>query len=300
MIDYLPVELLLIISSHLHLNAYQRLRACCKSLNVLGKIPTLCFKAYKETTDVLGLKLSYRSSRHKRIKLSPSDLKNESFVFLAARNHTPEFTDCVQRHGHRLSAQAKIEAIQTIVKLNSDPCLIVTLLEDADADPNTPVMYTGVWNGAECQVVHHLSQGKLIHWAAENCHQTLTAKLLDDARVDPTVPDHFGDQVVHISSFYGNLPILKLLLNSGKVQHNAIGYKRQIPLHSACISGKSHVVKHLLRYPGDDINARDINGQTPIHLAAQEGDYEVLHVLLNDPRIDPNLPDYEGEYPIVF
>lgn len=87
-----------------------------------------------------------------------------------------------------------------------------------------------------------------------------------------------GTSALHEASYYGDLPMIKLLLeNNADIRIKA--FNGQTPLHSASSEGALEAVK-LLIMSGADPNAQDNDGWTPLHFAARKGYLEIVNYLL--------------------
>jgi len=70
------------------------------------------------------------------------------------------------------------------------------------------------------------------------------------------------------------------------------------PLHITSFFGFVEVVKLLLAHPHIDVNLENDDGQTPLLLACHSGNESVFEVLLKDPRVDVTLDDNKGRTPL--
>ena len=77
----------------------------------------------------------------------------------------------------------------------------------------------------------------------------------------------------------GHEAIVKLLLETGKVDVNSRGTLGQTPLSWAAERGHEAVVKLLLEIGKVDVDSRDMSGQTPLSRAAQGGHEAVVKLL---------------------
>lgn len=76
----------------------------------------------------------------------------------------------------------------------------------------------------------------------------------------------------------GHEAVVKLLLDTGKVDVNLQGSKGWTPLSLAASNGNEGVVKLLLETGEVDVNQKVYDGQTPLSLAARNGHKAVMRL----------------------
>jgi ankyrin repeat protein len=91
---------------------------------------------------------------------------------------------------------------------------------------------------------------------------------------------------LHVASYYGNVEIVRLLLDHGADLDAATGNMEDKPLHSVSYgkyrSQEDGVrVAQLLFDRGADVNTRGKNDWTPLHLASCYGSVEIVRLLLD-------------------
>lgn len=119
--------------------------------------------------------------------------------------------------------------------------------------------------------------------------QKIIALLLETPDVDMEAKAFNGDTAIMLASFYGDLPLVKTLLDRD-VQINRPGWTA---LHYAAINGNSSIVKLLLDASAY-IDAESAEGQmTPIMLAAMRGRTSVVR-LLKEEGADLSLKNADG------
>ncbi len=90
------------------------------------------------------------------------------------------------------------------------------------------------------------------------------------------------------ASFYGNLSIVKMLLDTPGIDVNEKDSSEHTSLMQASRTGNFEIVKLLITVPGIEINAKTSRGKTSLILAAELGYYEIVKILLGIPRIEIN------------
>jgi len=137
--------------------------------------------------------------------------------------------------------------------------------------------------------------------------------LLNDPTINPAVFEVMGDadniqdvNAMHITSKNGNVEIMKLLLEDGRIDPTQGGYVTNIgfysPLHISSKMGHVEIVKLLLEDDRVNPNQKDeVEGFTPLMFACIENKIQVVKILLEDDRVNPNQKDeVEGFTPLMF
>jgi len=97
----------------------------------------------------------------------------------------------------------------------------------------------------------------------------------------------------------GFTELVKLLLDTEKVDVNFKDPGGRTPLSWAAHAGSEAVVKLLLETHGVEIDVRDSDGQSPLWCAASTGSEAVVKLLLETGRVDPDSKDRFGETPLL-
>ncbi|KAF2675922.1 hypothetical protein K458DRAFT_447792 [Lentithecium fluviatile CBS 122367] len=96
----------------------------------------------------------------------------------------------------------------------------------------------------------------------------------------------------------GNEAIVKLVVDSVKVNTNSTDQSGSTPLWWAFQNRHEAVVKLLLDTGKVDVNLKDQNGQTPLFWAAKNRHEAVVKLLLDTGKVDVNLKDQNGQTPL--
>ncbi|KAI9677239.1 MAG: hypothetical protein M1822_008188 [Bathelium mastoideum] len=99
---------------------------------------------------------------------------------------------------------------------------------------------------------------------------------------------------------HGREAVVRLLLNTGKVDVDSKDSLNRTPLSWAAWEGNEAVVRHLLGTGIVDADSRDYHGRTPLSWAAGEGHLAVVRLLLDTGRVNADSRDYHGRTPLSW
>ncbi|SPJ73909.1 related to ankyrin [Fusarium torulosum] len=125
------------------------------------------------------------------------------------------------------------------------------------------------------------SYGRTALWyAAAGGHETIVKLLLDTGKVDVNAKDQSGITPLSCATVWGQEAIVKLLLDTGKVDVDARDtWYNMTPLLRAAEGGHEAIVKLLLDTGKVDVDAKDPNGKTPLWGAAEGGHEAIVELL---------------------
>ncbi len=117
-----------------------------------------------------------------------------------------------------------------------------------------------------------------------------------------------GRTALFVASQEGHLEVIKLLLQTDKVDVNLQTTNGETALHASSLYGHLEVVRELLQNNKVDVNLQTTNGATALHasslngsdgwtaliLACQQGHVEVVRELLQNNKVDVNLQTTDG------
>lgn len=129
------------------------------------------------------------------------------------------------------------------------------------------------------------------------CDADAIKTMLKDPLVVPTIMKirRRGKGILHLSSQYGKVEIVKLLLADGRFDPNQKDDSNDsTPLMYACMSGKNEIVKLLLKDPRVDINITDSYSHSCLFHCCLFGKHELVEAILLDENF--NKKDYNTIY----
>lgn len=133
-------------------------------------------------------------------------------------------------------------------------------------------------------------------WAIEKRHETVIKVLLDSGKVDTNVKDRDGWTPLLWAIKKGDEAVIKVLLLWAIENGDEAIVK--VLLFWASTNGHEAVVKVLLDYGKADPNLRDRIGWTPLLRAVENGHEAVVKVLLDSDKVDANVKDRDERTPL--
>jgi hypothetical protein len=137
-------------------------------------------------------------------------------------------------------------------------------------------------------------------WAVLNRHETVVKLLLDTGKVDVDSKDPVGRTILSRAADDGKETIVKLLLATDKVDVDSKDSYGQTPLSFAAEGGHEMVVKLLLATGKVEVDSKDSYGYTPLSRAAAGGHEMVVKLLLATDKVDVDSKDSYGQTPLSF
>jgi hypothetical protein len=246
MINTLPLELILQISSFLELENYISLRSTNKRMQLLYKIPTLNYVPYKTSTETMRFKKEL--SVNYRVKLNLNHIDDESLLFLVRNNHSHEFCRVISStKSKNISKKVKKNAYCLIIRNGYNPTMIIALLNDGVIHPNMLIPNTCLNTFDIC-----------LFWAGSNGYLDLLSLLLNDERTDIYYEDPQGWSIIHYVCHNNQIEALRILLNDKRINLNKVNKHGETALQSASLSNFVDIVEILL----DDYRTDRIKGRT--------------------------------------
>ncbi|WYZ38338.1 hypothetical protein EsH8_III_000252 [Colletotrichum jinshuiense] len=137
--------------------------------------------------------------------------------------------------------------------------------------------------------------------AAQNGHEPVVKMLLNTGKVDVDSRDNDGWTPLFWAARSGHAEVVKMLLNTGKVDVDSRDNDGWTPLSWAAMNDHIKVVKVLLNTGIVDVDPRQHNyGWTPLSRAASGGHAEVVKMLLNTGKADVDLRHNDGQTPLSW
>ncbi|RYP41635.1 hypothetical protein DL767_000840 [Monosporascus sp. MG133] len=137
-----------------------------------------------------------------------------------------------------------------------------------------------------------------LSWAAENGHAAVVKLLLNTGKVDVNSEDINGRTPLSWAAEIGHADVVKQLLDTGKVNIELKDISGRTPLLWATIYGHADVVKLLLGTGKVNIESEDTQGRTPLSWAARYGHTDAVKLLLNTGKVVVNSKDNNGWTPL--
>lgn len=120
-------------------------------------------------------------------------------------------------------------------------------------------------------------------------------KVTDPLNVD--VRNSEGVTPLHVSSIYGRLGLVKLLVQAGSNINAQTNTTNMTPLHLACQNQRTDVVDLLLKTMKCDLSIQDKLGNTVLHYTCETNNSKLLVLLLNH-LPDINIMNNNGKTPL--
>ncbi|KAF7960203.1 hypothetical protein EAE96_001801 [Botrytis aclada] len=139
-----------------------------------------------------------------------------------------------------------------------------------------------------------------LFYAVKEGHEKIVKLLLDTSKVDFNSVDHRYHTPFFYAATYGHEKVVKLLLDTGKVKVDSQDSKGQTPLSTAAMLGNENIVKLLLDTGKVEINSRDPFGSTPLSEAAERGYEKVVKLLLGTGKVEIDTMDGIDETPLLY
>ncbi|KAF4331614.1 nucleoside phosphorylase domain protein, partial [Fusarium beomiforme] len=157
-----------------------------------------------------------------------------------------------------------------------------------------------------------------LSWAAQERHSAIVKLLLDTGQVDVDAEDQSGrtplswavqERHWFMCGILGGMlnkyiqdedgAVVKLLLDTGKVDVDAKDQSGRTPLSWAAGRGRVDIVKLLLDTGQVNIDSQDKDGKTPLWWAAFEWRDDIAELLLDTGNIDVDAKDGCGQTPLL-
>jgi ankyrin repeat protein len=150
--------------------------------------------------------------------------------------------------------------------------------------------------------VRDMNYGMHCRWAAEHGNRTILELLLQTGKIDTDAMHYDGWIPLMWAVGCGYEDIVKLLLDAGKVDVNVKGrtYGWMTPPILAVMTGNKNIVELLLHTGKVDLNARNNDGFSAMMIAATEGRNDIVEVLLNVGKADVEVKNYSGSTPLML
>ncbi|MCJ1247069.1 hypothetical protein MMC30_004280 [Trapelia coarctata] len=139
-----------------------------------------------------------------------------------------------------------------------------------------------------------------LSWAAKNGHEAVVKLLIDTGKVDVDSKDDHGRTPLSWAAENGHEAVVKLLIDTGKVDVDSKDDYNQTPLSWAAKNGHEAVVKLLIDTGKVDVDSKDDYGRTPLSWAAENGHEAVVKLLIDTGRVDVDFKDDYNQTPLSW
>ena len=110
-----------------------------------------------------------------------------------------------------------------------------------------------------------------------------------------------GDCLLHIACQWGDVDIVKYLINDEKCNPNVqSSTSKNTPLHITTIWNNIVAISMLVAHPQCNINAQNKKGDTPLHFAVRQNKIAAISQLLAHQQCNPNVKNRDGDAPLHF
>ncbi|CAG8000110.1 unnamed protein product [Penicillium olsonii] len=137
-----------------------------------------------------------------------------------------------------------------------------------------------------------------LSWAAKTGSEATARKSIQEGG-DVSVKDDSGWQPLSRAALHGHEAVVKVLLETGKVNIDSKDAEGRTALFWAAANGHDAVVKLLIDQSADP-NSRDLIGWSILFLPAANGHSSVVEQLLATEQVDVNSRDAEGRTPLYM
>lgn len=159
-----------------------------------------------------------------------------------------------------------------IAAQNGSTEIVRLLLDTKKVDPNRALPLWNITPLCKAILTRHFDIAKL---------------LLQSDKIEADAETKEGASPLYYATHEGYVELVKLLLDSGKVDPNK-SYQGCTPLLIAILNKKPEIAKLILQYDDLDLDKANDAGATPLYAAVQEGYTELVKLLLDSKKVDPN------------
>lgn len=133
----------------------------------------------------------------------------------------------------------------------------------------------------------------VVHYTCKRGSVSLLKRLIRQG-ADYEARDSLGSTPFSLACGYGNVPVVKFMLENGYAKTNVKTLEGTSPLMLASHWGHTEVVRLLLKQGTRGLNLKNNYGNTPLHFAAYSGREENVIILLSY-NADRTIKNNEGK-----
>jgi ankyrin repeat protein len=137
-----------------------------------------------------------------------------------------------------------------------------------------------------------------LSWAAKNGHGAVVKLLLDTSKVDADSKDMWGQTALSLAAENGHETVVQLLFEHG-AEPESKDVWCQTPLLLAALNGQEAILRLLLDQ-GVELELKDKWDRTPLSWAAENGHEAVVKLLLAKGNVDPDSKDAKSQTPLSY
>ena len=130
---------------------------------------------------------------------------------------------------------------------------------------------------------------------SKRCNTRIVNSRIDTPQIISMNQD--GDLLLHLACQWGDVNIVKYLVNYQHCDVNAINKRGTTPLHIAAAYSQVSIARFLINR-GCNPDIRNISGDTPLHLACQRGEIDMVEYLVKYQRCDVEAVNKYGNTPL--
>nr|XP_036587170.1 ankyrin repeat-containing protein [Colletotrichum truncatum]KAF6797901.1 ankyrin repeat-containing protein [Colletotrichum truncatum] len=139
-----------------------------------------------------------------------------------------------------------------------------------------------------------------LSWAAGSGHDDIVKMLLDTGKVEVDSMDNSNRSALSWAAGNGHEAIVQMLLDTNKAEVDSRDYSKRSPLSRAAGGGHEAIVKILLDTNKVEVDSRDYNDQSPLSWAAGNGHEAVVDMLLDTNKVEVDSRDYSNRSPLSW
>lgn len=139
-----------------------------------------------------------------------------------------------------------------------------------------------------------------LHVAAYYGNLKVVRFLIEQESVNCDVQDKQGDTPLHLALQEGHIEVSKCLIIEGKSNCNIQNVYKETPLELASLINSSEAVRHLIVEGKANYNIQDEDGMTVLHYASREGKLEVVRCLILEGKANCDIQNEDGDTTLHF
>ena len=144
------------------------------------------------------------------------------------------------------------------------------------------------------------SDGQMpLSYAAGSGHEALVKLMLDTGKVEADSKNGYGRTPLWYAAGSGHEATVKLLLDTGKVEADSKGSGGWTPLSYAAQKGQEAIVKLLLNTGKVEADSKSRDGRTPLSYAAGSGHEAIIKSLLDTGKVGADSKDSCSQTPLL-